>query len=184
MGGWRKLHNEEHHNLYSSPSSIGDLIGNLIKLMKESRGPPLWFNGESSWVQIHRSGFDSRRYQIFWEGVGLERGPLSIESTIVELLGRKSSGSGLEAREYGRRDPSRWPRGTIYPQTFALISPTSGGRLVGIVRSRTQATEFSKKLPKITVHILQAIPSKYSKRRICFGRDRDAKKKLHFWLRD
>jgi hypothetical protein len=22
MGGWRKLHNEEHHNLYSSPSII------------------------------------------------------------------------------------------------------------------------------------------------------------------
>jgi hypothetical protein len=23
MGGWRKLHNEELHNLYSSPSKIG-----------------------------------------------------------------------------------------------------------------------------------------------------------------
>jgi hypothetical protein len=28
-------------------------------------------------------------------------------STTEELLGRKSSGSGLENREYGRRDPSR-----------------------------------------------------------------------------
>jgi hypothetical protein len=28
-------------------------------------------------------------------------------STIEELLGRKSSGSGLEIREYGRGDPSR-----------------------------------------------------------------------------
>jgi hypothetical protein len=27
-------------------------------------------------------------------------------STIEELLGRKGSGSGLENREYGRRDPS------------------------------------------------------------------------------
>jgi hypothetical protein len=25
MGGWRKLHNEELHNLYSSPSIIGIL---------------------------------------------------------------------------------------------------------------------------------------------------------------
>jgi hypothetical protein len=49
----------------------------------------------------------------------------------------------LESREYGRRDPSRWPRGTLYPQKLALTSPTSGGRAVGIVRSRTQATEFS-----------------------------------------
>jgi hypothetical protein len=39
--------------------------------------------------------------------VGLERGPLSLVSTTEELLGRKSSGSDLENREYGRRDPSR-----------------------------------------------------------------------------
>jgi hypothetical protein len=45
--------------------------------------------------------------------VGLERGPLTLVSTIEELLERKSSGSGLESREYGRRDPSRWPRGTL-----------------------------------------------------------------------
>jgi hypothetical protein len=43
-------------------------------------------------------GFDSRRYQIFWEVVGLERGPLSFVSIIEELLEWKSSGSGLENR--------------------------------------------------------------------------------------
>jgi hypothetical protein len=75
--------------------------------------------------------------------VGLERGPLSLVSTIEELLRRKSSGSGLENRDYGRRDPSRWPRGTLYPQKLGLTSPTSSGRSVGIVRSRTQATQFS-----------------------------------------
>jgi hypothetical protein len=64
-------------------------------------------------------------------------------STTEELLGRKSSGFGLESREYGRRDPSRLPRGTLYPQKLALTSPKSGGRSVGIVRSRNQATEFS-----------------------------------------
>jgi hypothetical protein len=31
----------------------------------------------------------------------------------------------------------------IYPQKLALTSPTGGGRSVGIVRSRTKATEFS-----------------------------------------
>jgi hypothetical protein len=35
--------------------------------------------------------------------VGLERGPFSLVSTIEELLERKSSGSGLENRDYGRR---------------------------------------------------------------------------------
>jgi hypothetical protein len=39
--------------------------------------------------------------------VGLEWGPLSLVSTTEELLGRKSSGSCLENRDYGRRDPSR-----------------------------------------------------------------------------
>ena len=31
----------------------------------------------------------------------------------------------------------------LYPQKLALISPTGGGRSVGIVRVRTRATEFS-----------------------------------------
>jgi hypothetical protein len=90
---------------------------------------------------MQRSRFNSRYYHMFWEVVSLERGPLSL-STIQELLGRKSSLSGLESREYGRRDPSRWPRGTFYPQKLALTSPTSGGRAVAIVRPRTNATEF------------------------------------------
>jgi hypothetical protein len=33
--------------------------------------------GQGSWLQMQRSGFDSRRYQIFWEVVGLERGSAS-----------------------------------------------------------------------------------------------------------
>jgi hypothetical protein len=74
--------------------------------------------------------------------VGLERGPLSLVSTIVELLGRKSSGSSLEIREYDRRIPLRWPRGTLYPRKLALTLLTSGCRSVGIVRSRTKATGF------------------------------------------
>jgi hypothetical protein len=74
--------------------------------------------------------------------VGLERDPLSLVSTIEELLARNSSGSGLENREYGREDPLRWPRDTLYPQNLALTSPTSGGRSVGIVRLWAKATEF------------------------------------------
>jgi hypothetical protein len=35
--------------------------------------------------------------------VGLEWGPLSLVSTIEELLGRKSSGYGPENRDYGSR---------------------------------------------------------------------------------
>jgi hypothetical protein len=105
-------------------------------------GLPLWSSGQSSWLEIQRPGFDTWHNQIFWEVVGLERGPLSLVSTTEELLERKSSGSDLESWDYGHRDPLRWPRGTLSPQKLALTWPTSGGHSVGIVRSRTQATEF------------------------------------------
>jgi hypothetical protein len=38
--------------------------------------------------------FDSRRYHIFWEVVGLERGPLIFVKITEELIEWKSSGSG------------------------------------------------------------------------------------------
>jgi hypothetical protein len=94
-------------------------------------------------LQIQRPGFDSRGSQSFWEVMGLEQGPLSLVSTTEELLEIKSSGSGLENRDYICRDSSRWQRGTIYPQQLTLTSSTSGGRPVGIVRLRTQAMDFS-----------------------------------------
>jgi hypothetical protein len=93
----------------------------------------LWSSGQSSWLQIQRSAYNSRRYHIFWEIVGLERGPLNLVSTIEELLEWNSSSSGLEIREHCREDPLRWPRDNFYPQKLALNSPTSGSRSVGIV---------------------------------------------------
>jgi hypothetical protein len=44
--------------------------------------------------------------------VGLERGPLSLLTTTDELLGRKSSGSGLENPDYGLGDPPSCQRDT------------------------------------------------------------------------
>jgi hypothetical protein len=66
---------------------------------------PPWSSGQSSWPQIRRSRvrFPGTTTKV----VGLERGPLSLVSTTEELLGTNSSGSGLESREYGRRDSSR-----------------------------------------------------------------------------
>jgi hypothetical protein len=61
--------------------------------------PPLWSSGQNSWLHIHRSGIDPRLYKFLREVMGLERGPLSLVSTIEELLERKSSGSGLENRD-------------------------------------------------------------------------------------
>jgi hypothetical protein len=50
--------------------------------------PPLWSSGQNSWLQIRRPGFDFQHYQKK-KVVGLERGPLSLVSTIEELLDRK-----------------------------------------------------------------------------------------------
>jgi hypothetical protein len=85
---------------------------------KWSKTTPLCSSGQSSWLQIQKSWFDSRRYQIFWEVVGLERGPLSLVSTIEELHGRNDSGSCLENREYARRDQSYWLLGTPSAQNW------------------------------------------------------------------
>jgi hypothetical protein len=115
---------------------------NLLITCFRYQGSPLWSSGQSSWLQIQRSGFISRRYQIFWQVMGLEWGPLSLVSTTEGPFERKSSGSGLENREYGCRDMSWWPHATLYPRKLELTSSTSGGRSVSIVRSRTQATEF------------------------------------------
>jgi hypothetical protein len=114
---------------------------NVVLTGKRSSVSQIPSSGQSSWLQIHGSEYHSTRCQIF-RVLGLERGPLSLVSTIWELLGR-SSVSGLENREYGHRNPSRWPRGTIYPKNLALTSSTSSVRSVGIVRSRTQASESS-----------------------------------------
>jgi hypothetical protein len=63
-------------------------------------------------------------------------------STIEELFERKSSGSGLENRDYDRSDQPRLPPGTFYPQNLALTLPARGSRSVGKVCLQTKATEL------------------------------------------
>jgi hypothetical protein len=82
------------------------------------------------------SRFNSLRYQMFWEVVGLERGPLSLVRITEELLEWKVA-APVKKTELTVGDPLRWPRDTLYPQKLALTSPTSGGRSVGL-----KATEF------------------------------------------
>jgi hypothetical protein len=64
-------------------------------------------------------------------------------SKTEELLGRKSSGSCLETENTAIGIRCADHATLFYLKTLALTSPTSGGRSVGIVCSRTQATEFS-----------------------------------------
>jgi hypothetical protein len=50
---------------------------------------PMWFVVRVPGYRYRGPGFDSRRYSVFGEVVGLERGPLSLVSTTEELLDRK-----------------------------------------------------------------------------------------------
>jgi hypothetical protein len=91
------------------PSCFAAKCCYLIFMFILVQGPPLWSGGQSSWLPIQRSGFDSRHYHIFWEVVGLERGPLRLVSTIEELI-----------RSRKPRLRPRWLRDTFYPQKLAL----------------------------------------------------------------
>jgi hypothetical protein len=105
--------------------------------------PLLKSSGQSSCLQIQRSWFDSRALPDFLRNSGFGTGSTQPrEYNWGASWKKKSSGSGLESRDYGLRDASRWPRGTLYPQRLTVTSPTSGGRSVGVVCSRTQAREF------------------------------------------
>jgi hypothetical protein len=72
----------------SSIENCNELVGNRTRKLRKLtlryskvgicvEIPPLWSSGQSSWLQVQRSGLDSRRYHIFCEVVGLDRGPLS-----------------------------------------------------------------------------------------------------------
>jgi hypothetical protein len=54
-------------------------------------------------------------------------------SITEELLGRNSSSSGQENREYDRGDPLHWPRNTLYPQK-SWYCFAKKRRSLGIVR--------------------------------------------------
>jgi hypothetical protein len=44
--------------------NLPELETDPLCLVPMSRRPPVWSNGQSSWLRIQRHGFDSRRYQI------------------------------------------------------------------------------------------------------------------------
>jgi hypothetical protein len=66
-------------------------------------------------------GLDSRRFQISWEAAGPERGPIGLVRTTEKLLEGKVAASVYKTEINDRRNPLRWPRGTLHPQKLALL---------------------------------------------------------------
>jgi hypothetical protein len=96
--------------------------------------PPLRSSGQSSWLQSQRSGLDSQRYQIFWEVVGLQRGPLSLVWINRELFqGNSGSGlGGLQATElWNHKLGSQKIRGSRLQSTTGSVFGYSNNGIVG-----------------------------------------------------
>jgi hypothetical protein len=85
---------------YSSIPSVENFIySDLLSIKYRLCGLVIRVSGYRS----RGPGFDSRRYQISWEVVGLERGPLSLERIIEELLEWKVAAPVLKTEINGRR---------------------------------------------------------------------------------
>ena len=104
--------------------------------------PPLWSSGQSFWLQIQRSRARFPALPDFLSSSGSGTGSTQPREVNWGATWIKSSGSGSENRvtAVGIRCADHVT--PLYPQKLALTSPTGGGRSVGIVRSRTKATEF------------------------------------------
>jgi hypothetical protein len=69
--------------------------------------------------------------------------PTSAEVKKVRVCTFSLPSSGLQSCEYGHGDLFCSPRDSLYLNKLALISPTSDGRLVDIVRLQSKVMEFS-----------------------------------------
>ena len=111
--------------------------------MKYQPRPPLWSSGQSLWLQIQRSRVRFPALPDFLSSSGSRTGstqPREVNWGATWI--KKCSGPGPENRltAVGIRCADHVT--PFYPQKLALTSPTGGGHSVGIVRSRTKATEF------------------------------------------
>jgi hypothetical protein len=102
----------------------------------------LWSSGQTSWLQIQRSRVRFPALPDFLRSSESGMGSTQPREDNWGATWKESSGSGLETEMNGRGDPLRWPRDILYPLKWAITSPTSGGRSVGIVRWRIKALEF------------------------------------------
>ena len=118
------------------------LVKSTYSLLYNLFWPPLWSSGQSFWLQIQRSRVRFPALPDFLSSSGSRTGSTQPREVNWGATWIKSSGSGPENGDYR-------PWGSVALTTWHPsirksweTSPTGGGRSVGIVRSRTRATEF------------------------------------------
>jgi hypothetical protein len=82
-------------------------------------------------------GFNSRRYQVFWLVVFLERNALSLMRKTEVLLERKMAAPVKKTKINGRGEPLRCLRDIPLSAKLALTSPRNGCRPIDMVRLRS-----------------------------------------------
>ena len=114
----------------------GDLVGRTSFWI-------CFFSGQIFWLQIQRSRVRFPALPNFLSSSGSVTGSTQPREVNWGATWIKSSGSGPENTRLTAVGIHCADHVTpLYPQKLELTSPTSGGRSVGIVRSRTKATEL------------------------------------------
>jgi hypothetical protein len=142
-----------------------------ICYVEESR-PPLWSSGQSSLLQIQRSGFNSWVWNWVHSALWVQLRSYLEEKIVTPGLEIGITAVGIHHADYAT---------TLYPQKLALTSLTSGGRSVSIVLSQTKATEFISLRKQLWTNFRYCLD-------ICFYRQRKSMSHLsldmkHYCLR-